>query len=295
MFSTQVVQQVDKWVLFWMNRSLPDSFEDSYQNAPSFDEVLAGTWVDEAKTAVYALTAPGKHTITLHTPEGERPCYVHVRPAKDPAAPLVLYHHGLNEWPPTGSWQRIFPVSDPFPAHSVCIQAPYHDQWRAPFEHGFVSLQTVYQMFACSLRMMALMQTQFEAEGAPFTIASGVSWGGITSIMYEGLFRQTRAVVPMLSSPNLAQVMWDIAALFDRSIAIPKSQLQELLDFTHYYERCDPSRVFPLVGEYDVFFQLANHWNGRTLLTTIPHSHISGMWQAKTLRQHLLNTLQIVS
>lgn len=289
--SKSVAYQLDKWVLYTMNRRLPDSFEESYRYAPTFEMVLAQTSVNTSKTAVYHLSAPGEHPIWLDTMNGELRCHVRVQPAADPLAPLVLYHHGLNETPYTHSWRRIF--HHPIPAHAVCVQAPFHSNWMAPFNQGFASLQNVYQMFAGSLRIMELLHAHFQVSGSSYTVASGVSWGGITSLIYEGIFQQNRVVIPMLAAPNLAQVMWDIATLFMRPIPIPQSALEELLDFTPYFRRCAPERVFPLLGENDLFFRLENHADAFDDhdLVTIPDGHITGHWKAERLRQHVLEVL----
>ncbi|RMG98584.1 MAG: hypothetical protein D6706_06900 [Chloroflexi bacterium] len=279
-----------------MNRRLPGSFEHSYQNAPSLEDVLAATQVDRRKTAVYNLTAPGEHPIYLHTTTGTLRCHVRVRPHHNPNAPLILYHHGFNETPYTNSWRRIFSPRHLFAAHTVCIQAPFHNNWRDPLLKGFASLQNVYQIFAGSLRIMELVQQQFEAQGTPWTIVAGASWGGITSMLYAGILGNTRAVVPMLSSPNLAQVLWDIADLFNRPVPISHSHLSKLLDFTPYYRRVPPHRVFPLLGECDLFFRWEHHapiFEPRPI-TTINGSHITSFLYAHQLRQHLLSVLEQV-
>jgi len=288
-----MVQQIDKAVLYSLNRRVPDSLEASADQAPAFEEVLAQTRIDTRKTAVYQLTAPGEHAITLQSPLGELVCRVQVRPAVDPEAPLLLFHHGFNEYPYTNSWRRLFPTAVPLPVHTVCVQAPFHNSWLEPVEIGFASVQNVYQIFTGSLRIMELVQQQFETEGAAYTVASGVSWGGITSLLYEGLLQQTRAVIPMLSSPNLAQVIWDISELFNRPMQLTQEELQQHLDFTPFYQQCAPDRVFPLLGENDLFFRLEKHADlfAERPLVTIPASHISAMWHTAAMRDHVLNIL----
>ncbi len=288
-----VVQQIDKAVLYGLNRRVPDSLESSVGDAPAFETVLNQTLVDRQKTAVYQLAAPGEHPVYLQTPMGELVCQVQVRPAVDPAAPLLLFHHGFNEFPYTNSWRRLFPTAVPLPVHTVCVQAPFHDNWQAPTQIGFASVRNVYQIFAGSLRIMELVQRQFEAEGATYTVASGVSWGGITSLLYEGLWQQTRGVIPMLSSPNLAQVIWDISDLFNRPMQLTQEELHQHLDFTPYYNQCASDRVFPLLGEDDLFFRLEKHADlfAERPLVTIPASHISAMWHSASMRDHILNTL----
>lgn len=288
-----MVQQIDKAVLYSLNRRVPGTLETSLANAPRFEDVLAQTVVDTRKTAVYNLVAPGEHPVVLQTALGEIRCRVRVRLAVDPQAPLLLFHHGFNEYPYTSSWQRLFPTAVPLPAHTVCVQAPFHNNWQDPTQKGFASVQSIYQIFAGSLRIMELVQRQFEAEGAAYTVASGVSWGGITSLVYEGVMQQTRAVIPMLASPNLAQVILDISEMFGRAMPIGPEELQTYLDFTSYYQQCAPDRVFPLLGENDLFFRMESHAElfAERPLVTIPSGHISAMWHSAPMRDHILNIL----
>ena len=291
--SKNVIRQLDKWALYSMHRRVPDSLEKSYHHTPAFASILQQTTVNLARTAEYSLSAPGEHDIWLNTPAGELLCHVRVRPAVDPQAPLLLYHHGFNEVPYTSSWRRLFPDTLPVPAHNVCVQAPFHSNWFEPLTEGFASLQSVYQIFAGSLRIMELLHTHFEKQGAAYTILAGVSWGGITSLLYQGVFQQARAVIPMLSSPNLAQVMWDIAELFNRPLSVSRLQLQELLDFTPYYDCCNAQRIFPLLAENDLFFRMEKHAAvfDEESLVTIPESHISAFWRLQPLRQHVHDVL----
>jgi hypothetical protein len=65
------------------------------------------------------------------------------------------------------------------------------------------------------------------------------------------------------------------------------------LDFTSYYKQCAPDRVFPLLGEDDLFFRLENHAAlfAERPLVTIPAGHISARWHSAPMRDHILNTL----
>lgn len=292
-----IARWMDKLVLFSMNWMTPDSLAESHDAAPPFDQVLAETAVNFDKTDIYQLTAPGEHPVWLDTPQGELISHVRVQLAVDPGSPLLLYHHGFSEIPYTHSWERIFRSAAPFPTHAVCVQAPFHNHWRDPFFKGFASIENIFQTFAGSLRLMALIQSRFEEMDAPYSVAAGVSWGGITSLLYEGIFQRTRAVIPMLSSPDLAQVLLDIADLFHRSIPIPRSRVSELLDFTPTYQRCAPHKVFPLLGQDDMFFRRekhAHHYQDRPL-RTIPGGHIGAFLKADSLRQHIYTVLDTIA
>jgi hypothetical protein len=217
-----------------------------------------------------------------------------VRPGPEARAPLLLYHHGLAEIPYTSSWNRLLPRKSPYPAHAVAIQAPYHANMTDPIRVGFASTENLYQMLAGSLRIMQHVQTQFENAGAAFTVASGLSWGGITSLLYEGFFDATRATVPLFASPKLSQVIWDAAQMFSRELPVSRAELDSLLDFTPIYERIDQHKIYPVMGEHDLFFRLENHasvYNEESLVT-LPVTHVGAMWQSNsTIRQHVLDAL----
>ena len=192
----KIGRQVDWMTLYAMNRRIPENGAARFECPVTLEDVLAQTQVIEDITPPYQLTAPGEHKIHLATRMGEIKCKVKVRPGTEASAPLLLYHHGLAEYPYTSSWGRLLPKNEPCPAHTVAVQAPYHSNVADPIRIGFSSPEHLYQMLAGSLRMMQYVQEQFEKEGAAFTVASGVSWGGITSLLYEDLFGSTRAIVP---------------------------------------------------------------------------------------------------
>jgi hypothetical protein len=287
-------QQFDKLVLYTISRRMPGSFDENNVTTVTLEEVLARTQVNRRKTTLYNLVAPGEHAVWLDTPFGEIRCYVKVRPAVRPRAPLLLYHHGFAEIPYTSTWERLIPKSEPFPAHTVAVQAPYHNSLAEPISTGFSSVQHIYQMFAGSLRTMEVVQEQFEQENAAFTAVSGLSWGGITSLLYEGIFQRARAVIPLFASPNLAQVLSDAADLFGRPLPIPRADLNELLDFTPYYERCEKDRIFPVLGEDDLFFRFDQHAviYPQETLVALSSTHVGAMWRTKKrLQRHLIETL----
>ncbi|MCA9930844.1 MAG: hypothetical protein KC419_20310 [Anaerolineales bacterium] len=292
-FGRSLAKQLDKLVLYGMNRQVPTSLEASYHSAPTLTEMLAQTQIDQAKTAVYALIAPGEHTIWLDTPMGAIRCRVRVRLAADPAAPLLIYHPGFNELPYTSSWSRIFPANRPFPFHTICIQAPFHEKWGDPLTKGFATIESIYQIFAGSLRIMLEMQQLFESQGAAQTILAGISWGGITSILHEGMFQQSDAVITMLSSPRLALAMQGIADMFARQAAVPWEDMAHLLDFMPYYDQCADEKLFPLLGEDDLFFPMDQHAAvfAERPLTTVAGGHITTMWQARILREHIMRVV----
>ena len=284
--------EIDRWTLRSMHYRMPSSFRSLGGTEPEFDEVLAATAVDVARTPPDNVYAPGVRTVWLRS--GDEPILSHVRVklSPDPAAPLVIFHHGFSEIPYYNSWRRIFHRMPAFPISTVCIQAPFHNHWREPFREAFRSVRRVYQTFAGSLRLIELVQHQFEANGAAYTVLSGVSWGGVTSMLYAGQFGGVRAVAPMLSSPNLAQVIRDGAALVGEELPIPAAELDDLLDFT---PRCafDPSRVFPLLGSTDFFFSPERHaasYAARPVV--IPRAHISALYGVRPLREHLYGVLE---
>lgn len=287
-----VATEIDRWVLRSMHYRMPASFRTIRADAPSFDDVLAETVVDDERTPADSIYAPGVRPVWLRAGDEAILCHVRVRLSPDPAAPLLIFHHGFSEMPYYNSWQRIFRRPPPFPLSTVCIQAPFHNHWREPFREAFRSVRRIYQTFAGSLRLIELVQRQFEANGAAYTVLSGVSWGGVTSMLYAGAFGGVRAVAPLLSSPNLAQVIRDGAALVGEEMPITAAELDDLLDFT---PRCgfDSSRVFPLLGRTDVFFSPERHAAGYdTAPVIIPRGHILTLYGVGPLRRHVYGVLE---
>jgi hypothetical protein len=291
----RITQQVDKLVLYMLNRGIPGSFEQGDLSGPALQEIVDQTRVNRHKTALYNLVAPGEHPVWLKTPFGEMRCRVKVRLAVVPDAPLLLYHHGLAEMPYTSTWERLLPKSSPFPAHSAAIQAPYHNSYSEPLVSGFSSTQHVYQMFAGSLRVYELLQEQFEADGAAFTVTGGLSWGGITSLLYEALFQRARATIPMFASPNLAQVLADGADLIGRPLPMPREKLDDYFDFTPTYEQCAKDRIFPVLGEDDLFFRFDRHamiYSPERLLA-VPSAHVGAMYHSRRqIQRYVLEILE---
>ncbi len=258
-------------------------------------EILDQTRVNRRKTILYDLVAPGEHPIWLETTFGEIRCHITTRLALRPDAPLLIYHHGFAEIPYTSTWKQLLPSSAPFPAHTVAVQAPYHNRIREPLAVGFSSAQHVYQMFAGSLRMYELLQEQFEANGAAFTVASGLSWGGITSLLYEGFFQRARATIPMFASPDLALVMTDAADLIGRSLPLPRAEIDALFNFTPICDRGAKDRLFPALGKDDLFFRFERHavLYSQERVLTLPSAHVGAMRRThKQLRQHVLEVLE---
>jgi hypothetical protein len=290
MFDT-VATGFDRLVLRSMHYRMPASFRQIDSDPPVFDDVLAETAVDERRTPPDSVYAPGSRTVWLRSGDEALLTHVRVKLSPVPGAPLLIFHHGFSETPYYNAWQRIFHRPLPFPLTTVCIQAPFHNNWREPFRETFRSVRRVYQTFAGSLRLIELVQREFEEAGAAYSVLSGVSWGGVTSMLYAGTFGGVRAVAPMLSSPNLAQVLWDGAELVGQEMPVSKAELEEMLDFT---PRCgyDPTRVFPLLGEADMFFRLEKHvGHYASEPVIVPRAHIFSLYGVRPLREHIVRVM----
>ena len=271
-------------------RSFKDTEDDVH---PELEEIIAQTRVMRQKSYLYDMTAPGEHQVWLETPMGEICCHVRVRVAIRPQAPLLLFHHGFAEVPYTLTWSRILPKKEPLPAHTAAVQAPFHNRIGEAVNTGFTSVAHIYQMFAGSLRLFELLQELFEESGAAYTVASGYSWGGITSLLYEALFASARATVPLFASPNLAQVMAHIVALSGHPLPVSRAMLDEYFDFTPSYNNCEVERVFPVLGQDDQFFELGDHAPifAPSSVIVVPETHVGAFMLRQKLRRHLLEVL----
>jgi len=287
-----ITAQLDRLVLYSMQRRMPVTFRESYRDCLTLETVLEQTAVNVDKTPPYQVTAPGTRPVWIKTLDEEILCHVRVRLDPDPQAPLIIYHHGFSETPYYNSWARIFRPPFPASAHLVLVQAPFHNHWYETFRESFASFRRVYQTFAGSLRLIELVQREFEAQGAAFTMLSGVSWGGISSLLYAGTFGGVRAVAPMLSSPNLARVLWDNSQQFNVPIPLTQEELESFFDFTPKCRCFDSSRVFPLLGADDQFFAPGRHTAVYdTEPVIVPRAHIGGIFSVAPLRRHVLEVL----
>ncbi len=288
MLLNTVASGLDRLVIYWMYRRLPLSFRTSVPDAPEWPTVLAGTAVDEQRTPAYSILAPGKRPIWLRSLDELLCCHVHVRLHSDPTAPLLVYHHGLSEWPYDRSWRALLREPLSFPAHHVLIQAPFHSHWREPLAEGFASLQRVYQTLAGSLRMIELVRQQFHEAGAAYTVLAGVSWGGVSSLLYAGEFGDVRAVAALLASPDVAQVIWDGAEICRTDPDISRAELDAVLDFSPQTAGYDRNRVFPLLGESDQFFPPDKHAAAfEREPVVIPRGHVLNPTGTQPLREHV--------
>ena len=288
-------RQLDRLVLVVISRGTPDQYDQKDVKTRPLEEIVAQTTINRRKTNLFNLVAPGEHAVWLETPLGEIQCHVRVRLGILPQVPLLLYHHGLVEVPYTRTWYKILPKQTAFPAHLVAVQAPYHQRFNEPLGIGFSSADHIYQMFAGSLRIYELMQEQFAESGAAYTVTSGFSWGGITSLLYEALFARARATVPMFASPNLAQVMVDGANLSGRSLPAARAVIDEYFDFRPVYEQCDTQRIFPVLAKDDLFFRFEKHAAiyPADNLQTMQGTHVGATWsKGQELRHHLLHILR---
>ena len=79
--------------------------------------------------------------------------------------------------------------------------------------------------------------------------------------------------------------------LVGQEMPISKAELDDLLDFT---PRCayDPARVFPLLGETDVFFKLEKHAGQfATEPVVVPRAHVFSLYGVRPLREHILRVM----
>lgn len=291
-----IASTIDQLALYTMQRRVPVSLHQSADESPALSEVLDATAVDTHLTPPYSILAPGRRPVWVRSVGESLPCQVRVQLSDNPDAPLIIFHHGFSEFPYDNSFRRIFRRPLPQDAHVVCIRAPFHTTWGEPLREVFKSFQRIYQTFSGSLRLIELVQREFEAQGTPFTIVTGTSWGGITSLLYANLFGGVRAAVPLLSSPNLAQVILDGADRANMPLPISREAILERLDFTSSCRVYDPARVFPLMGQGDQFFKLESHAGAyATEPVVVDRAHVFTTDGEASLRRHVFETLDWAS
>ncbi len=292
----RLAQRLDQLMLATFNTQIPDSFETAYHTTPGLEEVLAHTRVRFPLTPDAGLLREGEYRFWLESDFGRIPLRLRVLPAARPDAPLLLYHHGLGEMPYDGRARRLFSPRDRFDAHVVLFQAPFHANTFDPLRRGMTSIHHLYQMLVGPIRLMEMVQNQYEALGAPYTVVSGTSLGGIISLLYEGLIGRAAAVVPIIASPDLGRVMWDAANLLRRELHVGQEVFEHYLNFTRYLQRSDPAKFYPLLSEADVFFLKEHHAGifedrGCRIAWISAESHITAALRLEASRQHIIQAL----
>lgn len=287
--------RLDHLVQSGFSYRVPQTFEETYRQAPPFEHVLDTTEVGLPLLPEMGLLLEREYRFWLHTEVGRIHTRLRVLPAARHDAPLLVYHHGFFEVPYHARAQAFFRPREPFDAHIVILQAPFHRRPLQPLDMGFQNLHHLYQMVAGSVRMMQMVVDHYLALGTPYAVASGMSLGGIIALTYEGFFGKPRAVIPILSSPNFAQLLWDLSRQTNRPMGIPLEEIEARLNFSHYYTHINPERVFPLMGVNDRFFRHGSHATifDQSDVTTIRSSHVSGMWHRRETREHIIRVMQL--
>jgi hypothetical protein len=292
-FSTAALaQRVDRAVLRTFNHYLPVTFDRSYDKTPDFESVLAQTQVNLPLVPEMGFLN-GEYRFRLRTVFGRIPVRLRVLPARHPEAPLVLYQHGFNIIPYDSRGRVIFSAHDSFDAHVALLQFPFHTWPHEPIRKAFASIHHLYEMLSGSLRLMEMVQTHYEQLGVTRTIVAGTSLGGVSALLYEALFQRTQAVIPLYSSPNMAQLLWDAGQMLHRPAAVPRNVLCERLDFTPLVEQADHSKIYPLLGEQDLFFRYDHHadFYHDCPMSRAGNSHMTAMVNLTASREHVLSIL----
>lgn len=286
---------IDNLVLGTFNTQIPRTFERSYASAPSLEQVLAETHVVNPLVRPMWPLRKGEYRFILATVFGRMRLRIRVYPAARPDAPLLLYHHGICVVPYYALGRPLIRPRTAFDAHIVMLQAPFHRWWFDPLRNGLATVHHAYQMLIGSVRMMQMVHDFYQQVGSEYTVVTGVSLGGIISFLFQSLFDEpARAIVPLIASPNMAQVFWDAAQLVKRPLSLSRQQMTDLFDFTPYFEQCDGACFHPLLASDDQFFTVASHLPilQHTHVKVLPASHVTFARKIPLIRQHLLTVLE---
>jgi hypothetical protein len=205
-----------------------------------------------------------------------------------------MYHHGICIVPYYSLGRPLLSPASDFDSHIVLLQAPFHRWIFDPLRNGLATAHHAYQMLAGSVAMMQMVHTFFQEMGAPYTVVSGVSLGGIVSFLFQGLCDEpARAVIPFIASPNMAQVFWDAANMVDRPLAIDREVIDDRFDFTSYYRRGDPGRYYPMLATEDMFFTSQAHLPifQQSPVRLLKASHVTFVRHLPQMRRHIHHVL----
>ena len=261
--------------------------------SPSLHEHLAAVQV-----ALPPLTPARHYRLMAQTLVGGLEVAFQVWLGARPELPVVVYHHGIAEVPYSKNFLGIFrPRRQPLEAHLVAVRAPFHRSWFTLFA-GLQTLSNFLAMCAVSIALIEAVRLLFVNRGARGSMVTGVSLGGFVTLMHHLSFGTADRYVPLLAGPDLAHVM--LCTPFRRFMApqalAQSDHIQSLLDFRQIFQASDSSRVFPLLGRYDLDMPYTHYYPCYAAcgipVATMPRGHITGSLAFTALRAHLLACLQ---
>ncbi len=247
--------------------------------------------------SVPPLAADGRYKLAARTLIGEVTAGFHLRHGPRAACPVLIYHHGLGEFPYHRNLGWILPRRIPVEAHLVAVQAPFH-RHHLDCLRGLASLSRFVAMCAVSVTLIEALRQAFLARGARGCVVAGTSLGGFVSLLHHLSFGTADRYAPLLAGPDLACSM--LSTPFHAFVAAPAraepDAVLACLDFRAAFRASDARRVLPLLARHDICMPYAHHHAEYAAkgvaVATLERGHMTGAMAFSALRAHLLACLE---
>jgi hypothetical protein len=281
---------IDRLHVALVQRLFPPLFRRG-QTAVSFAEHLAAV-----RLVLPVLPTTGRYPLSAQTLVGRLDAGVYVRLQSRPELPVLVYHHGIAEFPYDKTFRGIFRARLPIAAHLVAIRAPYHRSY-VDCARGLATLEQFLAMCAVSVALIEAVRQRLVEQGAQGSLVTGTSLGGFLSLLHHLAFGTADCYVPLLAGPDLAHVV--LATQYRRLVALQAlarpEHLQARLDFRPDFLGSPQQRVFPLLAQYDLCMlyahQQACYAAHGVPVKTLARGHITGTLAFAALRAHVLSCL----
>jgi hypothetical protein len=213
---------------------------------------------------------------------------------------VLIYRHGLAEYPYHRNLGWILPRRIAVEAHLVAVQAPFH-RHHLDCLRGLASLERFVAMCAVSVALIEALRRAFLERGAGGCVVAGTSLGGFVTLLHHLHFGTAERYAPPLAGPDLACSLLStpFQAFLARPARAEPAAVRACLDFREAFRASDAGRIFPLLARHDVCMPYAHHqaeFAAKGLeVATIDRGHLTGSLAFGRLRSHLLACLRALA
>lgn len=263
------------------------------------------TAATDAHATVEELRTDGTAVVPVDTPAGTFEAAYRVWEWHGPDAPTLVYHHGSGEWPfdfrrySWNTFRRLFVgTSLDRPVNLVVLRAPFHDHSPVRYLRAMGDLANFVGTLAASTALADALVHRLRDRGVPGVVLSGISLGGLVTNLHRACFGSADRYVPLLAGANVSDIF--VSSAHRRLTATDARQradhLADRLDFEGAFCAVDAPPCRPLLGRHDRVITLDDqHDCYRNLpLELIDAGHVSGVFAAEALREHVLGSVRAV-
>ncbi len=214
---------------------------------------------------------------------------------------LVVYHHGLGEFPYDWSFRWIFlrPSARDLPADYVCVCATGSSSRHVMTHVPMASIGAYMEMLCDSVAIAAAVAERYRSEYSHVALA-GTSLGGIVALLEAATTRRFDLNVSFLGGTDLLDVILhtSFASLISRRfLNLCRASRPSDDDRLALLVRNAQDRIAMINGTYDDYFRIdriRSLWAScpRMLTREIPFGHISGSMAGNVLRREFIAALR---